>query len=50
MSYIYCVIMTSNKIQELIFENKEQIPNGIYKQLQDLLKIKHEEENHKGFF
>ena len=42
--------MTSNKIQELIFENKEEIPNGIYKQLQDLLKIKHEEEKHKGLF
>ena len=50
MSYIYCVIMTSNKIQEYIFENKEQIPDGIYKELQDLLKITHKEEQYDKLY
>jgi len=30
--------MTSSNIQDYIFDNKEKIPDGIYKGIQDLLK------------
>jgi len=42
--------MASSSIQEYIFENKEKIPNGIYKGIQDLLKKQHEEEQYEGLF
>tara|TARA_A100001201_G_scaffold123845_1_gene107802 strand:+ start:1102 stop:1644 length:543 start_codon:yes stop_codon:yes gene_type:complete len=42
--------MASSSIQEYIFENKEEIPDGIYKGIQDLLKKQHEEEQKEGLF
>jgi len=42
--------MTSSNIQDYIFDNKEKIPDGIYKGIQDLLKKKYEDEKHNGLF
>lgn len=42
--------MANSSIQEYIFENKEEIPDGIYKGIQDLLKKQHEEEQFNGIF
>jgi len=42
--------MTSSNIQDYIFDNKEKIPDGIYKGIQDLLKKQYEDEKYNGLF